>query len=561
MGKYYGTKMSELLLEVKNLKISTKSTDLVKDISFQLNRGSTLGIVGESGSGKSLTSLCIMGLLAKDLKAEGSIKFLNKELLKLSEDDFLKIRGKEIGMIFQEPMTALNPTMKCGVQVEEVLLRHLDIGRKEAQNRVIELFKQVDLPRPGILYEAYPHEISGGQKQRVVIAMAIACRPKLLIADEPTTAIDATVQNSILKLLKKLCSDYEMGMIFISHDLGVVKSVADEMMVMYRGEMVEYGDSKEIFSAPKNPYTKGLLACRPTAETSFTRLPVVSDFMNNERPKLKLRTLEGRLAFLSEVKSKPPLLKLSGIGKVFGKKVFLSKTNLVRALEDVTIEVYEGETLGLVGESGSGKTTLGRILSGLETATAGSVFYRNKDITKLSRGEWRTLHKEIQIIFQDPFSSLNPRIKTGNILTEVLSVQTKLDAKARKEKSMDLLRKVGLEESHFDRYPHEFSGGQRQRIGIARALAVNPRFIVCDESVSALDVSVQAQILNLLNDLKDEFGFTYLFISHDLAVVKYFADRVMVLQNGELVEVGASDDLYLNPKTDYTKKLIASSFN
>ncbi len=549
------------LLAVKDLTIKVGDIGLVKNLSFELRTGQTLGIVGESGSGKSLTSLAIMGLLSKALTVSGEIIYKGKNLVKYKESDFLKIRGNDISMIFQEPMTALNPTMKCGKQVVEIIRRHTDVSKLEAHDQVIELFKKVELPRPGAIFESYPHQISGGQKQRVMIAMAIACKPKILIADEPTTALDATVQGGILKLLNSLRDEYGMGMIFISHDLGVVKNIANDILVMYEGDTMEYGGSEKIFNHPENPYTNGLLACRPTPQTSFERLPVVGDFMKGIRPKLKLRTREGREKHLNDLMNVKPLLRISDVGKVFGGAMGLfKKSEGVIALNSVGLSIYQGETLGLVGESGSGKTTLGRILCGLETTSSGKIFYRNKDITKLSTSEWRKLHKEIQIIFQDPFSSLNPRIKVGDVLAEVMKVQTKLSSKERKSKSMELLEKVGLKAEYFNRYPHEFSGGQRQRIGIARALAVNPKFIVCDESVSALDVSVQAQILNLLNDLKDEFGFTYLFISHDLAVVKYFADRIVVLKDGQVVEEGQSDYLYENPQTDYTKKLIASTF-
>lgn len=549
------------LLKVKDLTINVGDIGLVKKLSFELSKGKTLGIVGESGSGKSLTSLAIMGLLSKALTVSGEINYLGKNLVKYTESDFLKIRGNDISMIFQEPMTALNPTMKCGKQVVEIIRRHSDVSKAEAHDQVIELFKKVELPRPGAIFESYPHQISGGQKQRVMIAMAIACKPKILIADEPTTALDATVQGGILRLLNSLRDEYGMGMIFISHDLGVVKNIADDILVMYQGDTMEYGSSEKIFNHPENPYTNGLLACRPTPQTSFERLPVVGDFMKGIRPKLKLRTREGRERHLNDLMQAEPLLRIKDVNKVFGGTSGLfKKSEGVMALGAVGLAIYQGETLGLVGESGSGKTTLGRILCGLETVSSGKIFYRKKDITKLNTSDWRKLHKEIQIIFQDPFSSLNPRIKIGEVLIEVMKVQAKLSSKERKGKSMELLEKVGLKPDYFNRYPHEFSGGQRQRIGIARALAVNPKFIVCDESVSALDVSVQAQILNLLNDLKDEFGFTYLFISHDLAVVKYFADRIVVLKDGNLVEEGQSDYLYENPQTDYTRKLIASTF-
>lgn len=549
------------LLQVDNLDITVGETTLVKNLNFELFKGKTLGIVGESGSGKSLTSLAIMGLLAKSLKPSGKIIYRGKNLLTTKEEDYSSLRGKDVAMIFQEPMTALNPTMKCGKQVMEIMLRHLKINNEETKTRTLELFKKVDLPRPEAIIDSYPHQISGGQKQRVMIAMAIACKPKILIADEPTTALDATVQHGILDLLNSLRDEYGMGMIFISHDLGVVKNVADDILVMYKGDTMEYGKSEDVFYHPKNPYTKGLLACKPSPETSFERLPVVSDFLDGKRPKLKLQTREGRLRKLDELVGQKPLLRVKDVNKYFKSKGgMFAKAATVAALNEVELNIYPGETLGLVGESGSGKTTLGRILCGLEKASTGSVFYKGKDISKAGSSEWRNLHRDIQIIFQDPFSSLNPRIKIGDAIVEAMALRKDIKSKDRKAEAQNLLVKVGLTAEQYNRYPHEFSGGQRQRIGIARALAVQPKFVVCDESVSALDVSVQAQVLNLLNDLKDEYGFTYLFISHDLSVVKYFSDRIVVLRGGQLVEEGPADSLYENPQTDYTKKLIASTF-
>lgn len=549
------------LLKVKELNIKAGKLPLVHNLNFDLYKGKTLGIVGESGSGKSLTSLAIMGLLSKSLTVSGKIIYKKKNLLQLKEEDYSALRGKDVAMIFQEPMTALNPTMKCGKQVMEIMLRHLKIGNEEAKTRTLELFKKVDLPRPEAIIDSYPHQISGGQKQRVMIAMAIACKPKILIADEPTTALDATVQQGILNLLNDLRDEYGMGMIFISHDLGVVKNVADDILVMYKGETMEYGHSEEVFHYPENPYTRGLLACKPSPGTSFERLPVVSDFLDGNRPKLKLQTREGREHKLGELLKQKPLLRVKDVNKYFkGKAGMFAKSTTVTALNEVELKIYPGETLGLVGESGSGKTTLGRILCGLETASTGSVFYKGKDISKAGTSEWRTLHRDIQIIFQDPFSALNPRIKIGDAIVEAMALRKDIKSKDRKAEARSLLVKVGLTAEQYDRYPHEFSGGQRQRIGIARALAVQPKFIVCDESVSALDVSVQAQVLNLLNDLKDEYGFTYLFISHDLSVVKYFSDRIVVLKDGQLVEEGAADAIYDNPQTEYTKKLIASTF-
>lgn len=553
--------MNDLLLSVNRLNVSAGTLPLVKNLDFRLKKGKTLGIVGESGSGKSLTSLAVMGLLAENLKTSGEILYKSKNLLKLKEKQYRNIRGKEIAMIFQEPMTALNPTMKCGRQVQEMILRHEKTDAAKAKKKVLQLFEKVELPRPEEIYNSYPHQISGGQKQRVVIAMAISCNPRVLIADEPTTALDATVQAGILKLLNQLRDEYGMGMIFISHDLGVVRHVADEILVMYRGEMKEYGPAAEIFRHPKDPYTKGLLACRPTPDTNFRRLPVVSDFLEGRRPKLQLRSVENRERLEQERMKQKALLQVKNLNKIFSSKAgMMGKALKVPALQEVQLKVFPGESLGLVGESGSGKTTMGRILCGLETATSGNVFYKGKDITKASPSDWRKLHREIQIIFQDPYSSLNPRIKIGEAIAEAMRNTKGLGQKQRMERARELLEKVGLSADQYQRYPHEFSGGQRQRIGIARALAVDPRFIVCDESVSALDVSVQAQILNLLNDLKDEFNFTYLFISHDLAVVKYFCDRIVVLKNGALVEEGLSEKLYSHPETEYTRKLIASTY-
>lgn len=549
------------ILQVEDLEIATGELKLVKKLNFSLQKGKTLGIVGESGSGKSLTSLAIMGLLSKSLSASGKIIYQNKNLLKAKEEELVSLRGKDVAMIFQEPMTALNPTMKCGKQVMEIMLQHLKIEKEEAKTKTLELFKKVELPRPEAIIDSYPHQISGGQKQRVMIAMAIACKPKILIADEPTTALDATVQHGILQLLNDLRDEYGMGMIFISHDLGVVRHVADDILVMYKGDTMEYGPAETVFRQPENPYTKGLLACKPGPDTAFERLPVVNDFLEGRRPKVKLKTSEGKRRKAEQLMSSKPLLKVKNINKFFkSKEGIFGKTNTVAALKNVELNIFSSETLGLVGESGSGKTTLGRILCGLEKASEGQVFYKGKDISKAGTSQWRDLHREIQIIFQDPFSSLNPRIKVGDAIVEAMGLRKDIKGKDRKTEACSLLEKVGLSAEQYHRYPHEFSGGQRQRIGIARALAVKPKFIVCDESVSALDVSVQAQVLNLLNDLKDEFSFTYLFISHDLSVVKYFSDRIVVLKNGELVEEGLSDELYDNPKTEYTQKLIASTF-
>lgn len=555
--------MSEILLEIKNLSISAGELPLVENLNLQLEAGETLAIVGESGSGKSLSSLAIMGLLADNLKKEGSILVAGAEILHKPENDYLSIRGKLISMIFQEPMTALNPTMKCGPQVEEILKLHLKLSKKEAKKETLILFEKVKLPRPENIMDSYPHQISGGQKQRVMIAMAIACKPKLLIADEPTTALDVTVQSEILDLLKDLQNEYGMGLIFISHDLGVVKDIADEVLVMFKGKQMEFGKAIEVFQNPKNEYTKGLLACRPTAETVYKRLPLVADFLAGEGLKFeKTKPEEKKLKALKNLE-KPALLEIKNLRRWYqsDSSFFKKSKSFVHAVDDISFSIYTGETLGLVGESGCGKSTLGKILSGLEKADNGEVFYHGTDICTLNKAQWRELHKEIQIIFQDPFSSLNPRLSVGDAIAEVLEIHKKAKGKECKQKVEELLKKVGLEASYYDRFPHEFSGGQRQRIGIARALALEPRFIVCDESVSALDVSVQAQIINLLNDLKDDFGFTYLFISHDLSVVKYISDRIMVMKNGKIVESQLADELYHSPKEEYTRKLINSISN
>lgn len=551
--------MSEPLLKITKLKIRHQQSDLVKDLSFELWPGKTLGLVGESGSGKSLSSLAIMGLLPKNLWVKGQIKFDGLNLLNLSEEAFRRLRGSKISMIFQEPMSALNPSMRCGRQVAEILEIHSALSPTEIKKEVLRLFEEVELPRPESIYKAYPHQLSGGQKQRVMIAMAVACKPKLLIADEPTTALDVSVQAGILKLLNKLRGEYGMAMLFISHDLRVVKHVADEILVLHQGETREYGTKREVFENPQDAYTLGLLACRPTAESFERRLPQVRDFLADQQVKREVIPAETRLKRADAKLKQAPLFKVYQLSKTFvGKANWRGKRELVKALDEVTFQIYPGESLGLVGESGSGKTTLGRVLTGLEPANGGKVYFKGKPITTAKSAGWRQLHRKIQIIFQDPFSSLNPRIKIGEAIAEVLRVQRKMNRKEAQDKACQLLQKVGLLAEYYSRYPHEFSGGQRQRIGIARALAMQPEFIVCDESVSALDVSVQAQILNLLNDLKDELGFTYLFISHDLNVVKYFCDRIVVLQNGKLVEEGLAEELYRQPKEAYTRKLIAA---
>jgi peptide/nickel transport system ATP-binding protein len=553
------------ILDIKNLSLSFGENEILKKVSFPIEKGKIIGIVGESGSGKSVTALAIMGLLTKNAKIPTDSKILfetqdtSLNLLELSTDEHRHFRGNEISMIFQEPMTSLNPSLRCGRQVEEVISLHLKLNKAEAKKRVLELFKKTLFADPERIYKAYPHELSGGQRQRVMIAMAISCNPKVLIADEPTTALDVTVQRAILDLIKKLQKDGDMSCIFISHDLGVIAEICDEVVVMYKGEVVEHGNAKEIFNHPKEKYTKGLIACRPRLDVRYKDLPTISDYLENENYQAEIYHSTERNAFHQTIYTQEPILEVKNLSKYFySKPSFFGKNEVsVKAVDDMNFKVYPGETMGLVGESGSGKTTLSRTVLLLEKPTAGEIFYNGKDITLFSKSEVRKLRKEIQIIFQDPYSSLNPRLNIAEILTSPMVVHSLgKNHKERIQKARELLVKVGLQSSDLWKYPHEFSGGQRQRIGIARALAVEPKFIICDESVSALDVSVQAQVLNLLNDLKNEFGLTYIFISHDLAVVKYMSDQLLVMQNGKQMELDDADEIYSNPKTMYTQELI-----
>ncbi|MCG8206546.1 ABC transporter ATP-binding protein [Tenacibaculum finnmarkense] len=548
------------MLQVKNLEISFKNAaSVIQEVSFNVQQTQILGIVGESGSGKSITSLAILGLLPKYATITGEILFKEQNVLNYKNSDFQKIRGSEIAMIFQEPMSSLNPTLTCGFQVAEVLELHTNLSKKEIKQAVILLFEKVKLPRPNAIFNAYPHQISGGQKQRVIIAMAIACKPQLLIADEPTTALDVTVQKEIIALLKELQQEYKMGIIFISHDLGLVSEIADTVIVMRKGKVVEQGITKELFLHPKENYTKALIKSKPTLKKRFKILPTVIDFIKNT-VKTEVYTDEERKVFHQKIYAKTPLLEIKNLHKEYVSKVgWFSQTTVVKAVNDVSFKIYQGETVGLVGESGCGKTTLGSSILQLEKATSGQIIYKGEDITRLSKKALKKLRKDIQIIFQDPFSSLNPRITVGNAIVEPMKVHNILNSfKERKEYVLNLLEKVGLEKVHFYRYPHEFSGGQRQRIGIARTIALQPKLIICDESVSALDVSVQAQVLNLLNELKAEFNFTYLFISHDLSVVKYMSDQLVVMNKGQIEEIADADEIYNNPKTSYTKTLIAA---
>ncbi|MBO6881684.1 ABC transporter ATP-binding protein [Winogradskyella sp.] len=551
------------LLKVNALSISFFGEGIekkiIKSISFALRQNEITAIVGESGSGKSVSSLAIMGLLPKGISkiTSGSIWFEDNDLVKVDNNVFQKIRGNEIAMIFQEPMSSLNPSMRCGKQVEEVLKQHTKLSNSEIKTEVISLFEKVKLPKPLRIFKSYPHEISGGQKQRVMIAMAIACKPKLLIADEPTTALDVTVQKDILDLLKDIQEETKMSILFISHDLSLVSELADKVLVMYKGEIVEQGDTSSIFKNPKHNYTKALIAARPSADFRLKQLPTISDFMSNEVNKTII-SKEDRLNRHKTLYAQEPLLEVIDVEKTYlSKSGLFSKDVPFKAVDGVSFKVYPGETIGLVGESGCGKSTLGNAILQLDKATSGIIKYKGNDITGLEKKELRELRKDIQIIFQDPFASLNPRLTVGNAIMEPMKVHNVGNSSAeRKEKVLDILNKVGLEGSAFYRYPHEFSGGQRQRIGIARTIALEPQLIVCDESVSALDISVQAQVLNLLNDLKSRFGFTYIFISHDLAVVKYMADQLLVMNKGKIEELGDADDIYASPEKEYTKKLI-----
>ena len=551
------------MLQIQNLSISfgfkgKRKNTVVKNVSFELGHNEILGIVGESGSGKSVTSLAILGLLPeKKATIEGDIIFEEEHISSYTPKDFLRIRGQKIGMIFQEPMSSLNPTLTCGFQVAEVLKQHTKLSDKEIKEEVVALFIKVKLPRPEEMYTSYPHQLSGGQKQRVMIAMAIACKPKLLIADEPTTALDVTVQKEIIALLKELQEHNEMSILFISHDLSLVSEITDNVIVMHQGVLVEKGEVSHIFKSPQKEYTKALINSKPKLDKRFRVLPTVKDFIENTVNN-KMYTNREREKFHKELYAKTPLLEVENLQKHFLSNAFWRKNKTaVKAVDGVSFKIYEGETLGLVGESGCGKTTLGRTILQLEKATSGNVIYKGKDITRTSKSELKQLRKEIQIIFQDPFSSLNPRLTVGKAILEPMKVHGILSShKERKAFVLELLEKVGLEANHYDRYPHEFSGGQRQRIGIARTIALRPKVIICDESVSALDVSVQAQVLNLLNRLKEEYKFTYIFISHDLSVVKYMSDQLVVMNNGKIEEINDADVIYKNPKTPYTKSLI-----
>jgi len=561
------------LLTINDLSIDfvseSATSSALKNITLSVDRSEIFAIVGESGSGKSVTALSILRLLSKTATFKsGEIIFSEDgknviDLIRLPNKELQKTRGNKIAMIFQEPMTSLNPVFTCGDQVAESLQIHKKISFREAKQQAIEWFRKVKLPEPEKVFSKYPHQLSGGQKQRVMIAMAICCKPSLLICDEPTTALDVTVQKNILQLIKELQEEQKMGVIFITHDLGVVSEIADKIAVMYKGQIVETSSIKEIFENPQHPYTKGLLACRPIFHKKGERLPVVSDFLEttDHRPQTTVKPTNLDPLTMVRGQSSNVLLSVKDLSVWFPtkKNLFGKSLSFTKAVDDISFDVIKGETLGLVGESGCGKTTLGRALLRLIEPTAGSIIYNGNDLTKKSIDEIKPLRKVIQLIFQDPYSSLNPRLTIGSAISEPLKVHGQYRTeKQRKEKVIDLLEKVNLAPNHYDRYPHEFSGGQRQRIVIARALALNPSFIICDEPVSALDVSVQAQVLNLLNDIKKEFGFTTIFISHDLGVVRYISDRIMVMHKGKIVEQGPADEVYYHPKNEYTKNLIAS---
>lgn len=551
------------LLNVNKLSISffnnATETEIIKNISYTINKDEIVAIVGESGSGKSVSSLALMGLLPKAISkiTSGSIIFEDKHLHTLTNTEFKTLRGNDIAMIFQEPMSSLNPSMRCGKQVEEILKQHTSLSNSEIKARVLSLFEDVKLPHPNRIFSSYPHEISGGQKQRVMIAMAIACQPKLLIADEPTTALDVTVQKDILELLKDLQKTTKMSILFISHDLALVSEFADRVLVMYKGNIVEQGNTHTIFNNPKHNYTKALIGARPSTAFRLKQLPTIKDFMEDTVNR-SIISKEDRQNHHKTLYGQQPLLELIDVEKTYLKKTGLfTKDIAFKAVDGVSFKIFPGETIGLVGESGCGKSTLGNAILQLDKATSGTIKYKGRDITNLSKTDLRTLRKDIQIIFQDPFASLNPRLTIGNAIMEPMKVHHIGNSNSeRKEKVIDILNKVGLDAASFNKYPHEFSGGQRQRVGIARTIALEPQLIVCDESVSALDISVQAQVLNLLNNLKLQFGFTYIFISHDLAVVKYMANQLLVMNKGKIEELGDADKIYEFPEKAYTKKLI-----
>lgn len=570
------TQTKETILEIKNLSISFKRgkewKEVVKSINFSLKKGDVLGLVGESGSGKSVSSLAIMGLLDRKIAkiSNGEIIFhtqdSNEESLHLenfTEKDFQKLRGKHIAMIFQEPMTALNPVKKCGAQVDEMILTHYNISKQKAKKKTLSLFQEVLLPDIERAYNSYPFELSGGQRQRIMIAMAISCEPEILIADEPTTALDVTVQKTILNLILSLQKKRNMSVLFISHDLGVVHKMCNQAAVIYKGEILEQNSIEDIFNNPQQPYTKGLIASRPPLDYKPERLLTINDFLNGKDVKVRHISQEETDKEREKIYSQEPILSVEGLNieYILQKNIFGKATKKFHAIKDISFQVYKGETLGLVGESGCGKTTVGRAIMQLIESKSGKISFKGKNLKQMSAKQRHELRKKIQIVFQDPYSSLNPRKTIGSMIEEPMEVFHILDSERRKAKTIELLCQVGLGEEYYSRYPHELSGGQRQRIGIARALTLEPELIICDESVSALDVSVQAQVLNLLNDLKKNYGFTYIFISHDLSVVKYMSDRIVVMKSGEIMESNYAEEIYSHPQTPYTQTLISSIQN
>ena len=558
------------LLQINNLQIGfvpgSGTEKVVRNTSFTIAKGRLVAIVGESGSGKSVTALSLLQLLPKQAIINGDILFSEDgiqqvNLTNLSYKEINTIRGNKIAMIFQEPMTSLNPVYTCGFQVMEALIQHKKLSKKEARQKTIELFEQVSLPNSVAMLKRYPHQLSGGQKQRVMIAMAMSCNPALLIADEPTTALDVRVQKSILQLIKNLQKQNQLSVLLITHDLSLVADVADEIIVMYKGEIVEHGNAKDILKNPEHNYTKALLACKPGAGSKGKKLPVINDFLSGSEV-LYPEENKKNIAGTSEKPSCPELvLSVQNVSVHFplSKNIFGKTITVFKAVDEVSFTVNKNETVGLVGESGCGKTTLGRAILHLIKPTAGKILLQGKDIAALNEQQLRVIRKNLQIVFQDPYGSLNPRISIGDAIMEPLKVHDVYNnKKQRKEKVVELLDKVSLNAEHYNRYPHQFSGGQRQRICIARALALNPSFLIFDESVSALDVSVQAQVLNLINELKTQLNFTAIFISHDLSVVHYISDRILVMNKGKIAEEGTADDIYFNPKNEYTQQLIAA---
>jgi len=551
---------SEILVEIQNLNLNIQNKKILKNVSFSILKNETVAIVGESGSGKTLTALSLIGLIPNNSSiSSNKMKFLN---ISLSDNNHLmwrSIRGKAIGIIFQEPHSSLNPSMKCGKQLLEVLKIHYSNNKNENKKIIFSAFKDVQLNSFERIYNSYPHQLSGGQKQRVMIAMAILCKPKLLIADEPTTALDVTVQKEIILLLKSLQIKYEMSILFISHDLNLVKHLADKVFVMKNGKIIEFGINKKLFENPQKSYTKGLLFARPSIEKRLKILPTINDYKKGNFNE-KIITLKERKEKHKILYSKSPILEIIDLEKKFFKQnILFNKKIYFHAIKSFSFKLYKGETLGLVGESGCGKSTLGRAIIYLDPPTSGKIFYNSRLINKNDFNKSKNLRKEIQFIFQNPHSSMHPFKTIGNSIMEVLKVHNILtDKKDRKKRVYDLIKKVGLSKIHFNSHPHELSGGQKQRAIIARALATNPKIIICDECVASLDFSIQAKILNLLNELKEELNLSYIFISHDLSVVKYMSDRIMVMKSGKLIEFEESDLLYNNPKKNYTKKLISS---